>query len=616
MVSARLSVKFLLLILGILIIFLGIFSALVVQRESHILARKNAEKEHLLAQTIVTDLKESMLSGRPRSTLALMDSLQGTYGLVRLAVLRRDGSPAFDQDGPALALPQIERVFQSGRVVDFDEPGEIPLHTNIFPLPNGSECRRCHGKAGDVLGVILVSHNLEDTIAEIRKSKQQLIILFGAMIAVTGGVLYLIVRRMVLLPLRTLHRGAEVIGRGDLSQRIVIESGDEFQELASSFNEMAGNVKETQAGLENMVKIRTTELNESVRLMRGILSSMSSGVVLLDRDGAVKLMNRQGAWILGRGHEDFLGRKLSAVVPETDAFLGARAGSYEEISVQTPAGLFTPVGFTTSRYAGGEGDKGGLIVVFQDLTELKALQTELVNKERFAAVGRVVAGVAHEIRNPLFGISAIGQIFERDLRDPAHRELVRALLTETKRLNQIVEELLIYGRPMKLRLEEADLRVLWEEVLDLHRDDLRSRGIEFSGDYAVRHPVAVFDPHQVRQVFLNILRNAIEAMPGGGSLSITMLLEDEFIVFRISDTGAGIPAVQLKHVFDLFFTTKPKGTGLGLAICRKIVQDHGGDISLTSEEGRGTTVMVRLPYHRSEVVAAARAESGPAPISA
>ena len=149
---------------------------------------------------------------------------------------------------------------------------------------------------------------------------------------------------------------------------------------------------------------------------------------------------------------------------------------------------------------------------------------------------------------------------------------------------------------MKLNREDTDLRVLWEEVLELHRDELKQRSIKVTGDYAVRHPVAYFDPHQVRQVFLNVLRNAMEAMPNGGSIGITMLLADNFLVFQVTDTGAGIPQESLEHIFDLFFTTKPKGTGLGLAICRKILRDHGGDIAIDSVAGQGTTVTITLPY--------------------
>jgi len=594
----KLHAKFLTLVLGILIVFFGILSSIIIQREVRILSRKGAEKENLLARTIVAVLKEDMLTGRPRSTLHLMESLQGAYGLVRLAVIRKDGTHAFGVPGPRFALPQIAQAFESGKVVDFNEEGAVPLHTNIFPLPNENACRRCHRSEGETLGVILVSHSLEDTIEEIQSGKRQLMFLLAVLIVVMGTALYVAVRKVVLAPLRTLHRGARIIGMGNFEHRISMEGGDEFSELAYSFNDMAQRVKETTSGLENMVKIRTTELNESVRLMRGILSSMSSGVVLLSRDGLIKLINRQGAWIFGHGHEDLVGKKLVDIVPEAAAFLGVRVGSYDEITVNTPDGDTVPIGFTSSYYSGVEGEQEGTIVVYQDLTELKILHAELMNRERFAAIGRVVAGVAHEIRNPLFGISAIGQIFERDLADPAHQELTRALLAETKRLNQLVEELLIYGRPMKLKREETDLRVLWEEVLDPHRDELRRKGITVSGDYAVRHPVAHFDPYQIRQVFLNLLRNAIEATSDGGSIDITMLLADNFLLFRVADTGPGIPANNLDHVFDLFYTTKPKGTGLGLAICRKIMQDHGGDITIESTEGSGTTVTIKLPYGR------------------
>ncbi|MDA8099456.1 MAG: ATP-binding protein [Nitrospiraceae bacterium] len=597
MLRLKLPAKFLLLVIGILAVFLGIFSAIIAQRETKLLARKNAEQEHMLAQSLVADLRDNMLAGRPRSTLSLIESLRGTHGLVRLDVFRSDGTPAFGSRSERIDLPQLREAFRTGRVVDFNEDGGTPLHTNIFPLRNDAECRTCHRASGDILGVILISHSLEEMQSEVRKNQRQVVILFSLMVLVIGTALYTAVHLIIHRPLQALSEGARVVGRGELSHRITIESRDELRDLADAFNDMAGRLKESYAGLENMVRIRTAELNESVRLMRGILASMSSGVVLLAGDGTVKMINRQGAWILGQGHEDLVGKKLTDAAPETAAFQNARVGTYEEITISGPEGMTIPVGFTSSHYAGGEGEQEGLIVVFQDLTELKALQAELLNKERFAAMGRVVAGVAHEIRNPLFGISAIGQIFERDLKEPDQQELSRALIAETKRLNQLVEELLIYGRPMKLKLEEADLRLLWEDVLDLHREELKRKNISVRGDYAVRHPVTLFDPYQIKQVFLNLLRNAMEATPEGGTITITMLLEDNSILFRVADTGSGIPRAHLEHVFDLFFTTKPKGTGLGLAICRKILQDHGGDITISSEEGAGTAVTIRLPLH-------------------
>jgi signal transduction histidine kinase len=595
MTSVRIHTKFLILVLGLLVLFLGLLSWVVVRREGRLLERKHAEQQHLLTRMLAEDLADNMLTGRPRNTLSMIEQLRSIHGLVQLEVLRKDGTRAFGAPGPRIDLPEIALAFADGQALDLHRNGDPPLHVNLFPLRNGTHCRGCHPSAGDVLGVIMVSQTTDELSAETQAGARQLGLFLTAAVVVVGIGLYLTVRKVVLTPLATLHEGARRLAAGDLGHRLDLRGGDEFQDLAATFNEMAGKLKENRAGLENLVKVRTAELNESVRLMRGILSSMSSGVVLLSLDGTVKLINRQGSWILGRGHDDLLGRKLAEAVPETAPFLSIRVGTYEEITVPGPEGMQVPVGFTTSYYSGPDAEQEGIIVVFQDLSELKILQSELLNKERFAAVGRVVAGVAHEIRNPLFGISAIGQLFERDLKDPAHRELSRALLSETRRLNQLVEELLIYGRPMKLKLREADLRQLWEEVLDQHREELKSRNIAVIGDDVLRMPAAVFDPHQVRQVFLNILRNAIEAMPDGGTITCTVLLEDRNILLRVTDTGPGIPREQLEHVFDLFYTTKPKGTGLGLAICRKIMRDHGGDIALASGEGAGTTVTLRLP---------------------
>jgi signal transduction histidine kinase len=163
-------------------------------------------------------------------------------------------------------------------------------------------------------------------------------------------------------------------------------------------------------------------------------------------------------------------------------------------------------------------------------------------------------------------------------------------------MNQMVEELLLYGRPMKLTLEQCDLAKIRREVIDMHREELDRRGIRICGDARFVPVTVILDSNQIRQVFLNLLRNAIDATRPGGEIGIRLLLEDRYLVVKISDTGIGIRPQHLDMIFDLFFTTKPKGTGLGLAICRKIVQDHGGDIAVKSEEGKGTIVTVKLPY--------------------
>jgi signal transduction histidine kinase len=332
---------------------------------------------------------------------------------------------------------------------------------------------------------------------------------------------------------------------------------------------------------------------------------MSSGIMLIDMNGAVTLINEVGAGILRSRRDDVINRRLTDLFPETSAFVKSSVGPYQEIDVRLSDRSVVPIGFSSTCYRGISGEQEGVIVLFRDLSEIKALRSELLNKERFAAMGRVVAGAAHEIRNPLFGISSVGQILERELDNPAHRELVRALLSETKRLNQLVEELLLYGKPMVLRPKDCDVAAVCKEVLDMHRDELKRLEIGISTDLHVKPIPAYLDANQVRQVFLNLFRNAIDATPPGGTLTVRLLLEDRYIIVTIADTGIGIPEDNRDKIFDLFFTTKPKGTGLGLAICKKIVQDHGGEIAVESADGKGTTVTVKLPYRGMAVRASA-----------
>ena len=348
--------------------------------------------------------------------------------------------------------------------------------------------------------------------------------------------------------------------------------------------------------LNEELKSQNLELARRTNLLDGILSSMASGVLLITTTGIVRLINHAGTAILQARQEDLMDKRLGDLFPETEAFLNFSVGPYQEIGVRLVDGSLIPIGFSSTHYCGASGEQDGVIVVFRDLSELKALRAELLNKERFATMGQVVAGVAHEIRNPLFGISSVGQILEREVANPAHRELAQALVSETKRMNNLIEELLVYARPMKLHLEDCDIAALWEEVLGMHRDELKRREIAFSGVGHVGPIKAYLDPNQIRQLFLNVLRNSMDATPPGGTIGTRLLLEDRYVIFQLSDTGMGIPADTKDKIFDLFYTTKPKGTGLGLPICRKIVQDHGGEIVVESEERKGTTVTVKLPY--------------------
>lgn len=260
----RLHTKFLVLILGSLVVILGVLSSVIVQREARLLTQKSIEKQQALAYAIVANLQDNMMKGRPRSTLDLIKHIQGTLGLKRLEVLRRDGAPAFGDVQNRFTAPQLGQAFATGVETDFPESGDPPVHTIIIPLKNESLCHRCHTDNGPIIGAVVVSLSMEDTIRELVHSKRDLTTLLSVIILLIGGLLYFAIRKVVLQPLAELHQGAERIGRKDLTHRIVLSTQDELQDLAKAFNDMAGNLEESYAGLEEKIRNRTSALHSAV----------------------------------------------------------------------------------------------------------------------------------------------------------------------------------------------------------------------------------------------------------------------------------------------------------------------------------------------------------------
>lgn len=218
-------------------------------------------------------------------------------------------------------------------------------------------------------------------------------------------------------------------------------------------------------------------------------------------------------------------------------------------------------------------------------------------KRRLEAIGEVAAGVAHELRNPLFGISSAAQLLRFRIReDPVVEKNVGRILREVERLNSMVTALLEYGRPTPVRLRPGDPDAVWDDVLELQRGRLESKALGLARWRATPHVRCAFDAEQLAQVFTNILVNAIEAAPEGSDLALTSVrLPGGVWRSRLHNGGPAIPADVLPHAFELFYSTKPGGTGIGLALCQRIVEEHGGTITLESTEETGTTAAVTLP---------------------
>lgn len=328
-----------------------------------------------------------------------------------------------------------------------------------------------------------------------------------------------------------------------------------------------------------------------------IINNLTAGLVVTDSRRVVQVLNQRAAETLSIAPEEVIGRDLLAVLPSAAPLFEYRHEAIgRECEIEIRDGTIIPLGFSNSFFVDTIRRRNAVIITFRDLSDVRELQRKVRHAERLATIGSVAAGVAHEIRNPLFGISATSQILVRELPPGPLRQLTEDMLDEVRRLNDLVTSLVAYGRPQAQRLTEVEAGHLASEAVEAAR--ARAEQVATTLEVTEEMPPArlLADADQLKQVILNLVLNAIEANPGGRvEVSTSLSRDSQNIVVRVRDHGRGIPPHELEKVFDLFFTTKPKGSGMGLAISSKIVQDHGGVITAANARGGGALFEVRLP---------------------
>jgi two-component system, sporulation sensor kinase E len=254
---------------------------------------------------------------------------------------------------------------------------------------------------------------------------------------------------------------------------------------------------------------------------------------------------------------------------------------------------------------GGEGSDKGAFVLFRDISHLVVLEEQIRNSDRLKTIGQIAAGTAHEIRNPLTAIKGFMQLLDKAINEREmfkEREYIAIVLSELERVNGLVSEFLWLSKPKEIKLASLMIGSVIKELLPILRNEAILHNVIVRYEFQIGFPPVVIDKEMLKQVFLNLGKNAIEAMGDGGGGTLTFLnrispAHPGKIAVEIRDSGPGIPAEQLGRIFDPFFTTKPQGTGLGLSICQRIMHDLGGSIEVSSEyEGGGTTFTVWLPF--------------------
>jgi two-component system sensor histidine kinase PilS (NtrC family) len=369
----------------------------------------------------------------------------------------------------------------------------------------------------------------------------------------------------------------------------------------------------------------TRRLSDLRAFSERVIASISSGLVTVDLRYHIISFNRAAEEITGYAAREVLGEHLNVLIPDSRSFLDASLEaslSGQHLSrlngkCQTKSGDEIQLGLSISPLTTTSGEITGFVVPFQDLTEVLQLEREVRRQDRLAALGRVAAAIAHEIRNPLASMRGAVQMLGSDMAlTDEQTQLMNIVLRESDRLDRIITDFLMYARPRQPELAVVDLNEILEETATLLR---LGAGVSPDRYEIVTHPwtesaLVEADSGQLRQVFWNLSRNAIKAMPDGGRLIITVTriapnseAPSGLIEVSFSDTGIGMTEEQIERVFEPFSSFSSGGTGLGMSIVYQIVQEHHGRIFINSQPGKGTSINIRLAALAQVTVAQAAA---------
>ncbi len=372
---------------------------------------------------------------------------------------------------------------------------------------------------------------------------------------------------------------------------------------------LSARLADSQSRSDVRLLAATQSLASLRALHERIVESIRSGLVTTDLKGRIYTFNKAAEEITGYQAESVRGKDASIFFGEMKDHIAdsVRASDTGEVSPRfetdclTSEGLRLRLGFSISPLFAESGDTTGMVITFQDLTQVRTLEETSRRQDRLAAIGRMAASIAHEIRNPLAAMRGSIQMLRAEMEGVSSQtELMEIILRESDRLNRIITDFLDYARPRAITQSQVDVGELLHQTFALlqHSPEiLKTQSIE--EEIPSEPVIAVADAGQLKQVFWNLARNALQAMPQGGTLRARVEMNSHNrLRISFSDTGRGMSPDQVEHLFEPFSSTTG-GTGLGLSIVYQIIRDHGGTINVSSLEGQGTTITVELPFEPS-----------------
>ena len=357
--------------------------------------------------------------------------------------------------------------------------------------------------------------------------------------------------------------------------------------------------------------IENTRLYEQLvnerNFAENVVESSPNCILVVNCDGTIRMVNPLAESIfclepgaaVGKPASEVFGEPLRTIIREA---IDGKTSDGREVVVKRREGARTILDVSTSQLKSQGGTVLGAVLIATDLTEAKKTEEWMRRVDRLSSLGQLSAGVAHEIRNPLASINFNIQLLSKRIQpDEKTIRIINNSLAGVERIKGLVKGMLDFSRPAPPQLKRESIHRAVEDAISLMDSQFSKHGIRVVQKLAAEAPDITFDSRQIQQVFVNILLNALQAMPEGGTVTVESSLGDEtkelsrYLSVYISDTGAGIPREHFSKIFDPFFTTKPEGTGLGLSIAHKVLEQHGAQIEIRSRVGQGTMFIIRFP---------------------
>lgn len=613
----RLRTKLTLVMTGLVFLVVVVLSGVFFARLTGQVFQETNNRATELTQQVFAQAHRSLLDAKQSGLRAASDSADDRRDYVRQAFERNEGLTE-EMQAPLGANPWILDVLivdKYGMVLasgDPQLPGSVvvqrPLfgqltRANIFkqmealygPQPY-YEVRYPFTMGGEPFGEVRVGISISflrnDILPSLRSSAT---IALVALLVSTG--LAMVVIGATLAPLQDISAQLDRISAGQFDAPVAQATG--FAGGADELGLVSKKISQVGQQLRGVHEIFST-MREN---LNSVMAGLEDGLLLFTREARAVMVSPAAEKFLGAPAGHFLGKRIMEIFPADHPLRHAihydgneLSETASEIELETSQGT-KRVGVSVQAIQ-ENGENMGALMTLRDLDSLESINTQLQVSERLAALGRITAGVAHEVKNPLNSMRLWLENLKEALppeQEASARQAVQVLDKEIDRLDAVVKRFLDFTRPMDVKLEQTQLSLLLKEVLEVARPQLQKVNVEVVQSLPADVPEVFVDRDLLKQAVLNLVLNAVEAMPGGGQIKMELTRRGEMAEITVGDTGKGIPPENRQKIFQLFFTTRPGGSGIGLASTFRIVQLHNGSIDFTTEVGRGTTFRIELP---------------------